>query len=76
VLDRAVAARARVAVVPCCHDRATCETGGLRGWVDDPLAIDVMRAVRLGDAGYRVWTQQIPRAITPKNRLLIGAPLP
>jgi hypothetical protein len=76
VLDRAVAASARVAVVPCCHDRATCEVGGLRGWVDDPLAIDVMRAVRLADAGYRVWTQQIPRAITPKNRLLIGAPLP
>ena len=24
--------------------------------------------------GYRVWTQAIPDAITPKNRLLVGIP--
>ena len=33
-----------------------------------------MRAVRLAQQGYRVWTQTIPGDITPKNRLLIGAP--
>ena len=76
VLDRASRARARVAVLPCCHDRTSCDAGALRGWVDDALAIDVLRAIRLGEAGYRVWTQQIPEAITPKNRLLLGAPLP
>jgi hypothetical protein len=32
VLDRAIAAQARVAVLPCCHDRRACETGGLEGW--------------------------------------------
>ncbi len=74
ILDRAIAARAVVAVLPCCHDLATCKTGPLAGWVDRPLAIDVMRAVRLEQSGYRVWTQTIPSDITPKNRLLIGAP--
>jgi hypothetical protein len=74
VLERAACARARVAVVPCCHDAATCDAGPLGGWLDDPLAIDVLRAVRLGSAGYRVWTMKIPEAITPKNRLLLGAP--
>jgi len=74
VLARAAAARARVAVLPCCHDLATGDSGGLSGWLDDPLAIDVMRASRLRERGYQIWTQTIPRTITPKNRLLLGAP--
>jgi methyltransferase family protein len=74
VLHRAAAARARVAVLPCCHDLATCDIGELSGWVDGPVAIDVMRAVRLKQQGYRIWTQAIPTEITPKNRLLLGAP--
>jgi hypothetical protein len=75
VLDRAVAARARVAVLPCCHDFATCDAGDLAGWMAAPLAIDVLRAVRLEQQGYRIWTQTIPADITPKNRLLLGAPV-
>jgi len=74
VLERAAAARARVAVLPCCHDLAACDAGALSGWVDGPVAIDIVRAMRLERQGYRVWTQTIPAAITPKNRLLIGAP--
>jgi hypothetical protein len=74
VLDRAAAARARVAVLPCCHDLAACDAGSLCGWVDGPVAIDIVRAMRLEQRGYRVWTQTIPADITPKNRLLIGAP--
>jgi hypothetical protein len=74
VLDRAATSRARVAVLPCCHDLETCDAGGLIGWVDGPLAIDIVRAMRLGQRGYRVWTQNIPRDITPKNRLLLGVP--
>jgi hypothetical protein len=74
VLARAAAARARVAVLPCCHDLQACDTGALEGWVDGALAIDILRAVRLEQQGYRVRTQSIPSAITPKNRLLIGAP--
>ena len=74
VLDRASAVRARVAVLPCCHDLANNDSGCLSGWVDGPLAVDVMRAVRLEQRGYRVRTQTIPAKITPKNRLLLGEP--
>jgi hypothetical protein len=74
VIDRAVKARARVAVLPCCHDVETCDAGDLTGWIDAALAIDVVRATRLRNQGYRVRTQQIPAEITPKNRLLLGFP--
>ena len=72
VIDRAVRARARVAVLPCCHDVETCDAGDLTGWIDPALAIDVVRATRLRNQSYRVRTQQIPPEITPKNRLLLG----
>jgi hypothetical protein len=75
VLGCAVAAHARVAVLPCCHDLASGDPGGLSGWVDGPVAIDIMRAMRLTQQGYRIWAQAIPANITPKNRLLLGAPL-
>jgi hypothetical protein len=74
VLDRAAAARARVAVLPCCHDLDVCDTGGLEGWLDGAAAVDAVRALRLAQRGYRVWTQTIAAAVTPKNRLLLGAP--
>ena len=75
VLNRASAARARVAVLPCCHDLTINDAGSLSGWVDGPLAVDLMRAVRLEQRGYRVRTQTIPALITLKNRLLIGEPV-
>jgi hypothetical protein len=73
VLGRAVSARARVAVLPCCHDLDACDPGALTGWIDGPLAIDLRRALDLERLGYRIWTQAIARDITPKNRLLLGA---
>jgi hypothetical protein len=76
VLERAMAARCRVAVLPCCHDKQTCDTGNLEGWLDVPAAIDATRALTLRQAGYRVHTQCIPVEITPKNRLLLGTPDP
>jgi hypothetical protein len=74
ILDAAVAASARVAVLPCCHDHAACDAGALTGWLDEGMAIDATRVMRLVSHGYRVRTQTIPRAITPKNRLLIAIP--
>jgi len=76
VLELAMAAGAGVAVLPCCHHLRTGDTGGLSGWVDRAAAIDIVRAVRLTRCGYRIWTQVIPGDITPKNRLLLGEPLP
>jgi hypothetical protein len=73
VLALATRGRARVAVLPCCHDtRAAAPACG--GWMDASLAIDAARAHWLEAQGYEVWTQTIPADITPKNRLLIGAP--
>lgn len=74
VIDWAIAARACVAVLPCCHDVETCDTGALRAWLDVPLAIDVTRVARLRAAGFQVRTQTIPEAITPKNRLILAGP--
>ena len=75
ILARAAGARARVAVLPCCHDLGEGQAGALAGWLDGPVAVDVMRAVRLEQRGYRVRTQTIPADITPRNRLLIGEPV-
>jgi hypothetical protein len=75
ILERAADARARVAVLPCCHNLDAGDDGGLTGWIDGASAIDIVRAVRLSQNGYRIWTQAIPPEITPKNRLLIGAPV-
>jgi hypothetical protein len=75
VIDRAATARARVAVLPCCHHLGARDAGDLAGWVDRAVAIDIMRAMRLRQRDYRIWTQIISSEITPKNRLLIGAPL-
>jgi hypothetical protein len=74
VLDAATAVSAPVAVLPCCHDLETCDAGPLAGWLDGPVAVDAVRAMRLAARGYRVRTQTIPSAITPQNRLLIGTP--
>jgi len=74
VLSQAIAAGARVAVLPCCHEKLENDQGGLGGWLDPALAIDVTRAARLRGHGYSVHTQSIPAAITPKNRLLLAEP--
>jgi len=76
VLSRAISAGARVAVLPCCHESLENDQGGLGGWLDPALAIDVTRAARLRSHGYRVHTQSIPPDITPKNRLLLAEPTP
>lgn len=72
VIESAVNAGARLAILPCCHNTKSGDLGGLDGWVDGPLAIDVTRAARLRTAGYSVITRTIPEEITPKNRLLMA----
>jgi hypothetical protein len=76
VLDAALAARAAVAVLPCCHSGALArrDTAGLEAWMEGSLAVDAVRALRLRAAGYRVHLQTLPEAITPQNRLIVGVP--
>ncbi len=76
VIGRAVAARALVALLPCCHDARACDTGGLAGFLPLPFAVDATRVARLRAAGYDVVTQTIPEEITPHNRLILGLPRP
>jgi hypothetical protein len=72
VLERAIRARADVALLPCCHDARTCDAGGLLGFLPVSLAVDATRVARLRGAGYEVATQTIPEEITPHNRLILG----
>ena len=74
VLRAALSVRARVVVLPCCQAKLENDQGGLGGWLDPALAIDVTRVGLLRSHGYTVQTQTIPAAITPKNRLLLAAP--
>ena len=73
-LELAIAARADVAALPCCHSHAKQDDGGLSGWMDRDVAIDATRVGRLRAEGYRVWTATIPASITPENRLMLGVP--
>jgi hypothetical protein len=72
VIDLAVRAGARFAVMPCCHDLDTADSGELTGWLPGPVAVDVTRVLKVRALGWQVWTQTIPENITPHNRLLIG----
>jgi hypothetical protein len=74
VIDKAVEAGSRVAVLPCCHNLKINSTGNLDNWMDGSLAIDTVRALGLAAKGYAIFTQKIPHTITPKNRLLMGHP--
>lgn len=75
-LNLAVAAGARFSALPCCHSYRKLADGGLSGWVDPALAIDVTRVCRLRQAGYQVWTSTISTDVTPQNRLMIAVPKP
>ncbi len=69
VLERAAAARARVAVLPCCHDHARGDTGDLDGWMAADLAIDAIRASRLRGAA----TASGRRRFRPTSRRATGS---
>jgi len=74
VLQQASKAQARLALLPCCHNLKEADQGGLGGWLQGSLAADVVRAHHLRNHGYKIFTQQIPADITPKNRLLMAEP--
>jgi hypothetical protein len=74
IIDVALTARARLALLPCCHDLRACDTGGLEQWMDGPVAVDAVRARRVEAAGYETLATTIPAKITPQNRLLLAWP--
>ena len=74
ILARAAAARARVAVLPCCHDLEACDPGSLAGWVDPSLAIDINRANAPRSSGLPGLDTDDSGRDHAEDRLLLGAP--
>jgi hypothetical protein len=72
VAARAVEAGARFAVLPCCHEHRW--RPDLAHLADPALGMDLERAERLTARGYDVTLATIPVEVSPKNRLLLGAP--
>lgn len=73
VIDAALVGGGPVAVMPCCY-RTARRRGpvGIADTLGTAMAIDIQRSYRLHEAGLRVDWGEIPSAITPMNRLLIG----
>src|SRR4030095_6744792 len=67
VLERAATVGAPVAVLPCCHNQAVSETGGLEAWLDAALAIDVRRAPRLQSLGSQTLLLATPHDTPPQK---------
>lgn len=73
-ISHAIDVGGAVAVLPCCRDHGHSSPLCLKQVLGADVAIDVDRTYRLAAAGYRVRWEQIPKAITPMNRVLLGIP--
>ena len=63
------------ACMPCCYahaEAAEAAPKAVRSSLGVAVAADVMRTLRLEEAGYAVTWRHIPRAITPMNRVLLA----
>jgi hypothetical protein len=74
-IDLALGLGGPIAVMPCCYAQtANAAPPGIRRGLGAELATDVHRTYRLDAAGYEVDWTAVPRAITQKNRVLVGRP--
>ena len=75
VIDLAVAARARLALMGCCYSSTV--PGGLEAIereLGSSAATDIDRTYRLRAAGYDVDWSYVPEAVTPMNRIIVATP--
>ncbi len=76
-ITQAIATGGKVALMPCCYDKATARRLDNSPFLEAlglEQTMDVERTVRLREAGYAVEWSAIPRCITPMNRVIIGLP--
>lgn len=75
-IKSALACGGPVAVMPCCHHTSGYHQRptAFDEVLGPDVAIDIDRTYRLEGAGYSVEWTAIPRAVTPKNRVVIGRP--
>ncbi|MCH2109077.1 MAG: methyltransferase [Polyangiaceae bacterium] len=72
-LKRAIAHGAAVAAMPCCYGKALeAQVPGLAQHFGRNASIDISRSYLLANAGYQVDWSQIPEAVTPMNRIIVG----
>jgi hypothetical protein len=72
-LEIAARAGGPVAAMPCCYGKAwEPRVPALSRQFGREVSIDISRSYRLRDVGYQVDWGEIPRAITPMNRVLVG----
>lgn len=62
-----------VAAMPCCYGKAhEPKVPGLNKPFGRQKSIDISRSYRLADQGYQVDWTEIPEAISPMNRVIVG----
>jgi len=71
VIDRAIAGRHSVALLPCCHPKKGLPgPPTLRQALGVSLATDIHRTYRLDAAGFHTRWTELPACITPMNRVI------
>lgn len=73
-IDFAIAAHANIAVAPCCYHQKPVphQPPAFKKIFGRGLAIDLARTSKLHKLGYSVDWKVFPRAVSDKNRILVG----
>ena len=72
-IDIAIDNKSSLAILPCCYPRGACKAPqALQTTLGFETAFDVDRTYRLESADYHVRWSEIPKDITPMNRVICG----
>ena len=74
-IEIAIKTNGPLAILPCCYPKAGCRAPlAIQTQFGLTAAFDIDRTFRLESAGYQVRWTEIPRQITPMNRVLYARP--
>ena len=72
-IDIAINKQGQLAILPCCYPKSACDAPqAIRAAFGLTAAYDIHRTYRLESAGYLVRWMEIPKLITPMNRILVA----